>query len=101
MTILMAQRSWRDAALADAQAAARDAVHALAGLEKAVAALMTNLRDLGYPPVPGVIPPEPGLDSRRWHLEATVGGEVPPVLVAFWQQVGGISLVDLEGYSHV
>ncbi|WP_437940091.1 hypothetical protein [Sorangium sp. So ce341] len=101
ITILRAQRSWRDAALADAQAAARDAAHALAGLEKAVAALTANLRDLGYPPVPGVIHPEPGLDSRLRHLEATVGGAVPPILVAFWQQVGGISLVDLEGYSHV
>lgn len=100
-TVLKTQRSWQDAAAADGETAASAAAHALAGLKKAATTLAENLREMGYPPVSGVIPPEPGLASRLQRLEATVGGPVPPILVAFWQQVGGISLVDLEGYTHV
>jgi hypothetical protein len=99
--ISKAQRAWRDAALADDATAASAAAPALEGLQRAATTLVANLRELGYPAVPGVIPPEPDLASRLRLLEATIGGAIPPTLVAFWQHVGGISLVDLDGYSHV
>jgi hypothetical protein len=97
--ILKAQAQWREAALADGTARPA-ATAALSGMKAAVTALVSNLREIGYPSVPGVIPPEPGVEERIERLEQTVGA-VPPILALFWREVGGLSLLDFDDHAHV
>src|SRR5262249_48918535 len=40
-----------------------------------------------------------GLDARLGGLEAVIG-PLSPVLKLLWREVGGIALVDLDGYAH-
>jgi hypothetical protein len=99
--LVKVQRRWRTAAFAGGESAQAAADAAFAGLRDALAILLDNLAGLGYPEVPGLVASAPGLDDRLRRLEAAIGGSVPPVVVRFWQSIGGISLVDLEGYRHV
>lgn len=99
-TIVEAQHAWRAAARAQGDAD-RAAEEALGGMKRCLTTLLTNLADIGYPNVPGIIPPEPGISSRLRRLEEAIGGGVPPILAAFWRVVGGVSLVDLDRYGHV
>jgi hypothetical protein len=99
-TIIEAQEKWEEAAEKGGAAAENAARAALLGFKDAVAVLLQNLAAMSYPAVSGVTPPEPGLAARIAKLEATYGAKVPPALVAFWEIVGGVSLIDVEGQSH-
>jgi hypothetical protein len=99
--IVEAQSTWRAAARAGGDAAAAAASRSLIGLRKAATTVLENLTELDYPAVPGIISPEPGLESRIQCLETVVGGAVPPILVSFWRLVGGLSFVDVNRYTHV
>ena len=98
--IVQAQRAWRTAVAVGDDEAQVAAAAALGGLGDAVRVLLENLAALGYPDVPGLIPPSKHIDVRLRKLGAKVGA-VPPILAAFWRSVGGVSLVDLEDYEHV
>jgi hypothetical protein len=100
IALVQRQLDWQRAASAGGDMASSAATAALTGVRLTVEALLRNLRELDYPAVPGLIRNEPGLESRLARL-LSVSGTLPPILPLFWRSVGGISLVDLDGYEHV
>jgi hypothetical protein len=96
--IVATQRAWIAIAQRGGEGVEAVAAEALRGCRRAVDALGENLRRIGYPAEWPVTRTPPGLDERLTRLGHTI--HVPPILRLFWKEVGGISLVDLDGYDH-
>jgi hypothetical protein len=96
--IIAAQELWTNAAESDH--AAETAEAAFVGFARAVEQLRSNLRELGYPEVPGLVASANDVEALIGKIESAVGGTVPPVLASLWRVAGGVSLVDLKGYAH-
>jgi hypothetical protein len=96
--IVAAQRAWLALAQHGGEGVEAIAEEALRGCRRAVIALGENLRRIGYPVEWVVARPPAGLDERLARLGRAI--RVPPILRLFWKEVGGISLVDLDGYEH-
>jgi hypothetical protein len=99
--ILSAQQNWRLAARADEPSARAAAEQACTTMSEAIDVLAGNLAAIGYPRFAGRIPTTPGLARRIKKIERRLGAPLPPALKVFWHIVGGVSLVDLDGYAHV
>jgi len=99
--ILEKQRAWQEAPAHDEALIQAMAVDMLSGAADAVAVLSENLRKIGYVWVSSERVPANVLEENIQMIEKKTGLSVPKILVAFWQIVGGISLVDLESYRHV
>ncbi|MEZ5442060.1 MAG: hypothetical protein R3F15_11280 [Lysobacterales bacterium] len=92
---------WRQLAEAGGAEAERYARRCLAGCARAVDRLVINLSAIGYPSIPGRVPPEINVDEVVANLESQLQDPLPTILKLFWETVGGISLVDFDGYRHV
>jgi hypothetical protein len=73
----------------------------LEGCRAAVTQLGEQLVDLGYPVQTFVCPAPRDLSERIARVESRTGVHLPKAVQEFWRVVGGISLVDLQGYRHV
>jgi hypothetical protein len=67
---------------------------------EAVSVLINNLREVGY--IWAAVEPIPraSLERNVSTIEKSIESTVPPVLIEFWEKVGGVSLVDLKDYRH-
>lgn len=99
--ILTAQSAWRQALAAGPESARQSAGEALDICRKALEVLCANLLDSGYEWAEVAALPAESLTANCRVLEQILGEPLPPVLVMFWEKIGGVSLVDLEGYRHV
>jgi hypothetical protein len=81
---------------ATAEATARQTLRAC---RTALEVLVTRLVDAGFPDVGGVL--ERATPAQINAVTATIGARPPRVLEIFWEEVGGIELVDFANYWHV
>ena len=95
-----AQEAWRIAIRAGDEAAEQAAQAATLGCRESLLVLTDNLERMGYPVKSYFTPCANGLDARLTTIEKAIGEPVPPVLKLFWRTIGGVSLVDLDGYAH-
>jgi hypothetical protein len=98
--IIMAQRAWQAAKAAGGAALQKSAEEALTNCAAALETLCANLESIGYV---WAGRRQVHIDQVKQHtalIEDMLEMPVPPVLQLFWEQVGGISLVDLDGYRH-
>jgi hypothetical protein len=98
--ILDAQRKWQAVAPNDEVKLRAAAIESLASAAEAFAVLRDNLLQIGYrwtaiQPVSAEM-----VENNAALIEKSIGLPVPPVLKLFWEKIGGVSLVDLEGYRH-
>jgi hypothetical protein len=94
------QIAWH-ALQADDEAAMQVAAQeALSRCAQAIAVLGENLKDIGYTWVSVEDIPADALERNAHVFEMTIGLSMPKILVAFWQLVGGVSLIDLVNYQH-
>ena len=78
-----------------------EAQRALTGCASALAVLVENLNEVGYPWAATTKLAAGDIEKNVRTIESTLGAQIPPVLSFFWQTNGGVSLVDLENYQHV
>lgn len=100
-TIAATQRAWQGSAAiggATAQAAASESLHRCV---EAIALLIEDLKSVGYLWASSSHIRSIDLERRVLAIERALGLPIPPVLIAFWQTIGMISLVDLGNYEHV
>jgi hypothetical protein len=98
--VLDAQRAWQTSIAAGPRAAEQAAREAWDRCGDSALTWARNLERLGYPAAKVVEPCSLNLDDRLRRMEGTIRAPVPPVVVAFWSLVGGLSVVDLAGYRH-
>lgn len=94
------QAEWESVARVGGVEAENFARRSLEGCARSLDVVAANLARLGYPAVPGRVPPRDDVGALVERCEAALGGPVPPVLRLFWELVGGVALVDLDGYAH-
>ena len=99
-TLLAKQQAWL-ALGEDEDATAAAARASLVGCAAALAVLGDNLQAEGYAWVQVERLPLETVRRNVRIIERETGLVVPKVLSAFWELVGGVSLLDLEDYRHV
>ncbi|MEL6189249.1 MAG: hypothetical protein AAFU79_31895 [Myxococcota bacterium] len=75
------------------------AVETFSRIGRALDVLQQRLGNLGYPTSGAITPPDDALNDRIAQLEA-VDIALPPSLRQLWLLIGGVSLLDLDGYRH-
>lgn len=100
-TLVEKQASWRSLVEGgDTKRLAESVAVACSAMATAIDVLAANLKAIGYPVQPITSPCADGLDERLRRLKAEVDMVVPDALAHVWRFVGGISVLDLESYSH-
>jgi len=99
--ILETQRQWQAISARGETAIREMAGESLGRCAEAIEILSNNLRDIGYPWASRELISPEVLDINIAIIAGTLGLPVPPILVMFWQIIGGVSLIDLENYRHV
>ncbi len=92
---------WQRATKAGDTSARRAIRDALQGCAEALQRIAEGLKQLRYPVEDMLTPCPAELDELVEETQGRTGRQLPPVLVEFWRTVGGVALVDLDGYAHV
>ncbi|MBM3125679.1 MAG: hypothetical protein FJZ87_11520 [Chloroflexi bacterium] len=95
--ILNSQKIWLTAEDARLEHLANESLKKCA---EAVSVLIRNLKEVGYDWAAVEPIPRASLERSIETVEKSIGSPVPPILVEFWEKVGGVSLVDLKDYRH-
>lgn len=97
--ILTKHKQWLSAVAASPASARKASTDALDGCLAALKQIEINLRDLQYP-VEQIIIPCTDIEQASKLLRKGTSFTPPLVLAKFWQQIGGVSLVDINDYAH-